>query len=457
MYLARAKITEIRGFFGNRTVDLDFLRPDGSYAGWTVIAGRNGSGKTSILRAIALTLAGSKVAQTMAPDYATWRSSDQKDGLIAAQFYLDADEAESVVFSNKPVSPGIHAEVEIKLPIPREAKSKGGIRSYVRSEWMEVMISPRLDYDEEEAQPTPITDALFAAGYGAFRRLSREMADIREKSDVLERANRFSTLFNEDASLAEGVAWLVGLHLRRLEGDAEAESVLETVLNLLSDGLLPDGCTVEEVNSGGLWVNRGGQSFPLREMSDGYRTVSALVLDLVRHLFAHYGDLNVTQHDNGLSIGLAGVVLIDEIDAHLHVSWQMRVGEWLKDHFPKIQFIVTTHSPYICQAADPAGLIRLPGPDEDAPAQIVDAELHQRIVYGSGDDAALSSLFGLDSPYSKRAEEARRDLVGLEEKVLSGEATESEVKQFEALSQKLQSSLSARVDEVVARLINSDD
>ncbi|MER7636938.1 AAA family ATPase [Streptomyces sp. NPDC126522] len=451
------KITEIRGFFGNRTVDLDFLRPDGSYAGWTVIAGRNGSGKTSILRAIALALAGTRVAQAMAPDYTTWRSSDKKDGLIAAQFYLDAEEAESVVFSNEQVGPGLHAEVEIKLPTSREAKSKSGIRQYVQSEWMEVMLSPPLKDGTEETQPITITDVLFAAGYGAFRRLSRDMADIREKSNVLERANRFSTLFNEDASLAEGVAWLVGLHLRRLEGDAEAEFVLETVLNLLSDGLLPDGCTVEEVNSGGLWVNRGGQSFPLREMSDGYKTVSALVLDLVRHLFAHYGDLKVTQYDNGLSIGLAGVVLIDEIDAHLHVSWQMRVGEWLKEHFPAIQFIVTTHSPYICQAADPAGLIRLPGPDEDAPVQIVDVELHQRIVYGSGDDAALSSLFGLDSPYSKRAEEARRDLVGLEERVLSGEATESEVKRFEALSQKLQSSLSARVDEVSARLSNSDD
>ena len=47
-----------------------------------------------------------------------------------------------------------------------------------------------------------------------------------------------------------------------------------------------------------------------------------------------------------------GVILIDEIDAHLHPAWQKRIGFWLKAHFPNIQFIVTTHSPFICQAAD---------------------------------------------------------------------------------------------------------
>ena len=61
-----------------------------------------------------------------------------------------------------------------------------------------------------------------------------------------------------------------------------------------------------------------------------------------------------------------GVVIIDEIDAHLHVSWQRRIGSWLTSHFPNIQFIVTTHSPYICRSADLGALIRLPGVDEEA-------------------------------------------------------------------------------------------
>uniref|UniRef100_UPI00384F2E93 hypothetical protein n=1 Tax=Microbispora cellulosiformans TaxID=2614688 RepID=UPI00384F2E93 len=43
------------------------------------------------------------------------------------------------------------------------------------------------------------------------------------------------------------------------------------------------------------------------------------------------------------------------------MSWQKKIGEWLKEHFPAIRFIVTSHSPYICQSSDPDGLIRLPG------------------------------------------------------------------------------------------------
>ena len=59
MYVSNLKIQGIRSFVGERSVDLDFTRPDGSYAGWTVLAGRNGSGKTTVLQAIALGLAAS--------------------------------------------------------------------------------------------------------------------------------------------------------------------------------------------------------------------------------------------------------------------------------------------------------------------------------------------------------------------------------------------------------------
>lgn len=146
------------------------------------------------------------------------------------------------------------------------------------------------------------------------------------------------------------------------------------------------------------------------------------------------------------------MVLIDEVDAHLHVSWQQRIGPWLKAHFPLVQFIVSTHSPYICQAADPGGLIRIPGPDETAGPEPVSQDLYHRVVYGSGDDAVLSALFGLESPYSERAESARRRIGDLEGRVLSGAADDAELAEYQELTERLMSSLSARVDEVSARL-----
>jgi hypothetical protein len=267
-----------------------------------------------------------------------------------------------------------------------------------------------------------------------------------------------ASLFHEDASLAEGVSWLKELHLRALEGQEQASELLETVLALLSDGLLPDGYRAMRVSSEGLWVSPAGdpdREYPLREMSDGFRTVASLVLDIVRQLQNAYGTLDAGTDDTGRPVvRMPGIVIIDEIDAHMHVTWQRRIGDWLRTHFPGIQFIVTSHSPYICQAADPGGLIRLPGLEEEHPPEVVDEALYHRIVYGSGEDAVLSELFGLESPYSTRAEEQRRRLVPLERRVFSGQATEQEVREYRELAAELTSSRSARVHEVAAQLGN---
>ena len=63
MYLKNVRVRNVRGFRGAREVDLDLTRPDGSYAGWTVLAGRNGSGKSTLLRAVALAVSGPSAAR----------------------------------------------------------------------------------------------------------------------------------------------------------------------------------------------------------------------------------------------------------------------------------------------------------------------------------------------------------------------------------------------------------
>ncbi|MFE3072375.1 AAA family ATPase [Streptomyces sp. NPDC059247] len=145
-------------------------------------------------------------------------------------------------------------------------------------------------------------------------------------------------------------------------------------------------------------------------------------------------------------------MIIDEIDAHLHVTWQRRIGPWLTSRFPLIQFIVTTHSPYICQAADPGGLIRLPGVDEEAAPEVVSRDLYERVVFGSGDDAVLSELFGLDTPYSERAERLRAEFVELEARVYDGDTSVETLSRYEELKGLLTSSPTARLDEMSARL-----
>ena len=119
-------------------------------------------------------------------------------------------------------------------------------------------------------------------------------------------------------------------------------------------------------------------------------------------------DLTGRDDEGRLFLKPAGVVLIDEIDAHLHPEWQREIGFWLKRHFPNIQFIVTSHSPLICQAADPNGLFVLPEPGSDEPARALTAEEYQEVISSKSDTILRSPAFGLrntrsDPVVAKRA------------------------------------------------------
>ena len=455
MYISRLEISGVKGFSGSRSVDLDLVRPDGSHAGWTVLAGRNASGKTSLLRAVVVGL-----GLHDPDDLSAWPVTE--DAFIritlSAQnpeelFWLrDGDDSEdplpddeSAAFLAGPATAQVTSTwVRTR---GREGEAPSRPRRLLRSTRItggDGLLSYEVDSDVLE-----YTDLGCLIAVGAYRRLGREVG-----RGTGFRLPAVASLFDEEVSLSEGVFWLVDMHHRSLTGDEAAGELLTVVLALLQDGLLPDGHEVRKVDADGLRIARDGQEFTLYEMSDGYRSAVALVLHVLWSLATQgpgAGVDLVTEGGRPL-VATPGIVLIDEVDAHLHVTWQQRIGYWLKAHFPDVQFLVTTHSPYICQAADPGGLIRLGAPGDSTPPAVVDQELYQRIVYGSGDDAILSDLFGLESPYSAAAEQARRRVGDLEGRVLSGDASESELAEYEELSNRLNSSLSARVIEVSARL-----
>ncbi|MGW0804302.1 AAA family ATPase [Nonomuraea sp. NPDC002799] len=429
MYISKLVVQGIRGFSGPRAVALDFDRPDGSYAGWTVLAGRNGSGKTTILQAVALGIIGPYFIRGWDVWSGRRKGEQARIGVTVVQ---DSEFDGGLNFGAQVFE--VRWDDDGEPYVPQRSAGSPGRRQGVKA----LRFGPG--------------EGWFFAGYGPFRRLSSAAFGHGESSRSAMYAG-LRTLFDEDVSLVEGVGWLIEQHLYRLEGRAGAAELLDVVLSLLTDGMLPDGHTVVRVDSDGLWLQRDdGAETPLRQMSEGYRTVTAVVVDVIRQMHLAYGSLRVTYRGETPTLSYPGVILIDEIENHLHVGWQKRIGEWLTSHFPLVQFIVTTHSPYVCQTADPNGLIALPGPNEPKPAHVVDHDLYERVVFGSGDDAILTELFGVDSPYSTRAEDVRRHLGDLEDKVLGGSASEAEIEDYRKLSKMLESSLSARVDEVSARL-----
>ena len=194
---------------------------------------------------------------------------------------------------------------------------------------------------------------------------------------------------------------------------------------------MPNQITVDRIDSDGLWLeDRNGLQLSWIEMSDGYRAALALLADILRHLINVYGVTDLTDRDaNGKLFKRSGVVLIDEIDAHLHPEWQREIGFWLKRHFPNIQFIVTTHSPIICQAADPNGLFVLPEPgSEDGPRALSDDE-YRKVISSRPDTILLTSAFGLQNTRSPRAVEARAQYAKLKAKERSGAKLNKDEKQ----------------------------
>lgn len=432
MYIRKVKIRNVRGF---KEVDLDFTRPDGSFAGWTVLAGRNGSGKSSLLRIIAATSLGPR-ALTLSPSIEQWLRTDAVEG---------------------------SSEIEQELsPQERWLEKDRGLRS-MRLVWgpSERDPSPQFKMDLGSPQERALWNMAlwkqrFLAGYGPYRRLTGSTTEANSLMAGPPPLARVVTLFREDASLLEAVTWLRELHFRNLEGKSGAAELKKNVIALLNDGLLPDGVMVEDIDTEALWVKQHNVRLPLTEMSDGYRTTTALIMDIVHHLQKCFGSLEVEEarDDDGrfLRVLHEGVVLIDEVDLHLHVVWQKRIGFWLKRHFPNIQFIVTTHSPFVCQAADPRGLIRLPAPGENRPVEHVSEELYNTVVNGSLDEAVLTDLFGLETPYSEETEKLRERVAELEARLQSGEATPVEEEEFDQLSSQLPQTLPSAVEQALRKL-----
>jgi len=430
MYIKRIFIENIKCFGkGENAVDIDLQRPDGSYAGLTVLAGRNGSGKSTFLRAIALAVAGIRMDQSLQESFRDWITRGEKECRVSTELTFGKEDK----FDNDPIQHPINPdktsfETGLKWDY-REDKSEPKISSIPSSEakiywaW----------YGPWSENPV----GWFIAGYGPFRHLPANGMDRYKGKNSPLRLNQLASLFREDISLSEAISWLKEVYLRRLEDRPGAQEIEDGILALLDDGLLPGGMKVQKVDSDGLWVTLNGQDLPLKELSDGYRTVAALVVDLARQLFETYGEFKISRKDGNYQVLYPGVVLIDEIDAHLHISWQQQIGSWLKSHFPALQFIVSTHSPFICQEADPGGLLRLPTAGEGRSVEHVSEELFKIVKNGSINESVLTELFGLETSHSQASEKMQEELAKLEVLVIRGEATPTQKKQYKELSGQL--------------------
>lgn len=378
MYLKRVEIKNIRSI---EHLVWEVSAEDAR--GWHVIIGDNGAGKTTVLRSLALALVGPMGAYALRQDWNEWLR--RKSSLGRVGIAIGPNPIRRKVSANDPSgSKPTKADLKISLSIRRNTDRL-----------------PNIDFAHVDLRSNANRGArvlpfgYFSAAYGPFRRFSGGDKDLEKIYHSNPTLGRHLSIFGESVALSECLAWLKDLHHKSLEGDSEG-GLLELVKNFINQSdFLPNDTRLHSVSSKGVrFVDGNGCEVDVESLSDGYRSILSMTFELIRQLAATYGQEAIFDKNNPSKIIVHGVVLIDEIDAHLHPTWQRRVGQWFCEHFPHIQFIVTTHSPLICQAALKGSIFRLPQPGSDESPAMVTGVQRDRLLYGNVLDAYGTGAFG---------------------------------------------------------------
>ena len=383
-YFLSLSLENVRCFGPEQTLDLS--NEEGGPAQWTVLLGNNGTGKTTVLQAIAgmHTVESFQIESKLKVEpilkvgggdfYSWWAASKRGDNIQSLQLKVGFFE-------------GINSELAYTTNFSVDAGSS-------------VFFPDEVD--------------ISCIGYGADRMMMSGAFEETDESGI-------GTLFGDEAELPNASEWLLQTDYAAKSGKPKAEHRLTQIERILADpdsGILPD---VDALR----FAEQKGDTAPPRvefhtpygwvtvdELSLGYRTMIAWVVDLARRLFERY-----PESDNPLAE--PAVCLVDEIDLHLHPKWQRKIIDFLSERFPNTQFVVTAHSPLVVQAAQDANVAVLrrkenPGGDDYV---VIDND-PARIRNWRIDQILTSDLFDLDSARPPQIEELwdeRKRLLGQDE------------------------------------------
>lgn len=297
MYIRRVELKNFR-CFESVVIEADVTT---RHAPWTLLTGDNASGKTTLLKAIALGLCdGSSAAGLL-------RESDSgyiRHGQNTATIKIDlVDLAED----------GSESKYQIKTSLARLNR---------HLERLEQETTPNCDFPWER---------IFVCGYGAGRGTSGtgDVAGYTAISAVYNLFNYSEGLQNPELSI------------RRLPYRSDRQTAvvrtLEDILNLSNLRLQENGAS-----DMGISVSDPRRvPIAFRDLADGYKSTLLWVTDFLGWALS-----------SGRTLGesLDGIVIIDEIEQHLHPRWQKRVVSDLRKIWPHVQFFAATHSPLVARS-----------------------------------------------------------------------------------------------------------
>ncbi len=347
VYLNKLYLKNVRCFKGNHEINLN----DGNNnpTQWTVILGNNNVGKTTILRAISLfEFFHRKETQKFNNDIRSFSLFQKYVSIDENLLFIGSELLFKKTNNLIPIkeTPFIHGNIAKIMPESYKMQWES-----LDIQWLENLnltyinngVLVNSDFVEE-------LNLFKLFGYGTSRMMVDSQSPLQDSTQGL---------FDNKTLLLNVEEWLKELHFASISKIEGAEKRYNQVKDILCKGLLPD---VKDIRIQTIPDKSSYETFPefltsnnwvrMEDLGYGYQATLAWVADLAKRMFDTFPDLPNPLHGSSL-------VLVDEIDLHLHPEWQRKIIKYLSDLFPNVQFIVTAHSPLIIQSADNVNLIML--------------------------------------------------------------------------------------------------
>lgn len=325
---------------------------------FTVIVGKNGVGKSTILDAVAIGLGSFLAGFDGVPS-----NSIAKDDVRYRTYEMGS------VVDRQPQFP---VEIECKgsiddtnLTWKRTLNSENGRTTIVDARQI-MKYADVLQQRVRKGDKNVILPVISYYGTGRLWAQKKQKHSVYQKQNI-SRISGYTDSLDAMSNEKLMLKWFERMTLIELQ-EMRKLPELDAVRNALKkclNGILPD--TNHNKNSEIIYdikthsivityIDENGekQKHPIKELSDGYKNTLSMIADIAYRM----AELNPQLLEHVVD-KTPGIVLIDELDLHLHPSWQKRIIKDLRDIFPKVQFIVTTHAPSIIGSISHKNLIVL--------------------------------------------------------------------------------------------------